>query len=212
MGPRGDAIVEFDWCVGRGPEDARRRRPDREHARHLHQRQRPGRRRRLQGPGGRETRRPQAGRPVPRRQVQQVRGRDPRAPDRPLAGPRQARNLVRTGQPGRFPRRLRRPHRPIQRPPRLPRQPEPARRPPRRRPRGRESFIEHANGLAVRRGPWKFIPASKGPRINSNTNTELGNDPAPQLYDLATDPGETRNVAADHPDILNLLRQDLTDR
>jgi hypothetical protein len=32
------------------------------------------------------------------------------------------------------------------------------------------------------------------------TNTELGNDPAAQLYDLAADTGETRNVAAEHQD------------
>lgn len=28
----------------------------------------------------------------------------------------------------------------------------------------------------------------------------MGNDPGPQLYDLRTDLGETRNVAAEHPE------------
>jgi arylsulfatase A-like enzyme len=76
-------------------------------------------------------------------------------------------------------------------------------------PTGRETLVEHGGGLAARRGNWKFIPASKGPRMNLHTNTELGNDPAPQLYDLAADPGETRNLAADHPEMLDRLRQDL---
>jgi arylsulfatase A-like enzyme len=76
-------------------------------------------------------------------------------------------------------------------------------------PAGRETLVEHGGGLAARRGNWKFIPASKGPRMNLHTNTELGNDPAPQLYDLAADPGETRNLVADHPEMLDRLRQDL---
>lgn len=76
-------------------------------------------------------------------------------------------------------------------------------------PAGRETLIEHANGLAVRRGRWKFIPMGQGPKVSANTRVELGNDPAPQLYDLAADPGETRNVAADHPAELDQLRADL---
>jgi hypothetical protein len=33
----------------------------------------------------------------------------------------------------------------------------------------------------------------------------LGNDPKPQLYDLATDIGETHNVAEEHPDVVARL-------
>lgn len=79
-------------------------------------------------------------------------------------------------------------------------------------PAGRESLIEHAGGLALRRGKWKFIPASDGPRKNVPTDTELGNDRAPQLYDLDADPGETRNLAAEHPEIAERLRRELDDR
>jgi arylsulfatase A-like enzyme len=79
-------------------------------------------------------------------------------------------------------------------------------------PVGRETLIEHAGGLAVRRGKWKFIPASYGPRKNVPTDTELGNDPSPQLYDLGTDPGEARNLAADHPEIVAELRRVLDSR
>jgi arylsulfatase A-like enzyme len=74
-------------------------------------------------------------------------------------------------------------------------------------PVGRESLIEHAGGLAVRHGKWKYIPASNGPRKNVPTDTELGNDPSPQLYDLDADPGEADNVAAAHPEIVAQLRQ-----
>jgi hypothetical protein len=36
--------------------------------------------------------------------------------------------------------------------------------------------------------------------VNVNTNTELGNDSMPQLYDLSRDPGEKQNVASGNPD------------
>ena len=36
--------------------------------------------------------------------------------------------------------------------------------------------------------------------FDPQTRTELGASPSPQLYNLATDPGETKNVAPEHPD------------
>jgi arylsulfatase A-like enzyme len=74
---------------------------------------------------------------------------------------------------------------------------------------GRESLVEHAGGLALRHGNWKFIPASNGPKKSGPTNVELGNDPKPQLYDLDADPGESRNVADGHTEILDQLRKEL---
>jgi arylsulfatase A-like enzyme len=65
---------------------------------------------------------------------------------------------------------------------------------------GRASLIEDANGQAVRAGTWKYIPPRKGPKRNANTNTELGNDPQGLLFDLATDPGETKNLITEHPE------------
>src|SRR5690606_20142984 len=65
---------------------------------------------------------------------------------------------------------------------------------------GREHLIEHANALSLRHGKWKYIEPRNAPRMNKATNTELGNDPAPQLYDLAADPGETHNLAPDRPE------------
>lgn len=49
-------------------------------------------------------------------------------------------------------------------------------------------------------GEWKYIEPSKGPKINKDTNTELGNLAEPQLYQLTKDPGETKNLAADYPE------------
>ena len=74
-------------------------------------------------------------------------------------------------------------------------------------PVGRDAVVEQAGGLAVRSGPWKFIPRSNGPRQSAATHTELGNDPAPQLYNLEADPGETHNVATDNPEIVDRLRK-----
>jgi arylsulfatase A-like enzyme len=77
-------------------------------------------------------------------------------------------------------------------------------------PVGRDLLVEHAGGLAIRRGKWKYIPGSDGPKKSGPTNTELGNDPEPQLYDLYADPGEAKNVAKHHPDVVRELRQELT--
>jgi len=52
----------------------------------------------------------------------------------------------------------------------------------------------------VRDGEWKFIPPANGQRLNSNTKTETGNAPEPQLFNLADDLGETNNLATAHPE------------
>lgn len=64
----------------------------------------------------------------------------------------------------------------------------------------RQSLVEHAGALALIEGDWKLIAPSKGRKLNPNTNTELGNDPSPQLYHLARDPGEKINLAARYPE------------
>ena len=65
---------------------------------------------------------------------------------------------------------------------------------------GRAELIEEAGALALRLGNWKYIEPNNKQTINKDTNTELGNDAVPQLYDLNTDPGEARNVASSNPD------------
>jgi len=56
-------------------------------------------------------------------------------------------------------------------------------------------LVEQGPTLALRSGKWKYIPPSKGLRVDRNVNIELGADPQPQLYNLETDVGETRNLA-----------------
>jgi len=71
----------------------------------------------------------------------------------------------------------------------------------------REWLVEHAsNGrLSLIKGDWKFIEPGPGVKIQVNTNTETGNDPLPQLYNLKTDLGEKKNAAAENPAIVKEL-------
>jgi hypothetical protein len=73
-------------------------------------------------------------------------------------------------------------------------------------PKGREWMIKQGiRTLSVTKGNWKYIEPSDGPAMNKLTNTELGNDPLPQLYDLSKDIGERNNLAAQHPEIVTAL-------
>jgi len=58
---------------------------------------------------------------------------------------------------------------------------------------GRDHLVEHANGLALRMGTWKFLPSMR-------LAPKKGGDHPAQLYDLSKDLGEKNNLAAAHPD------------
>jgi len=62
---------------------------------------------------------------------------------------------------------------------------------------GSEWLVEHSsNGrLSIIKGDWKFIEPGPGVKVQVNTNTETGNDPLPQIYNLRTDIGEKNNLA-----------------
>lgn len=70
---------------------------------------------------------------------------------------------------------------------------------------GRDHLVEHAGTLSLIKGYWKYIEPSKGPKVNRNVNIELGNDPQPQLYDLRNDLGEKHNLATKYPEIAKEL-------
>jgi arylsulfatase A-like enzyme len=74
--------------------------------------------------------------------------------------------------------------------------------------RGRDHVVQHAlNGrLGIRNAEWKYISPGPGPARNPNTHIELGNSLQPQLYHLKADPGETKNLAAEHPDKVEELK------
>ncbi len=69
-------------------------------------------------------------------------------------------------------------------------------------PTGRDHLVEHAGTLSLIKGPWKYIEPSRGARYSRNTNIELGNNPAPQLYNLTDDIGEKNNLASKYPGIV----------
>lgn len=77
--------------------------------------------------------------------------------------------------------------------------------------KGRQSLAEHATVLALIDGDWKLIEGSSKAAINKDTNTELGNKPDPQLYNLASDPGEQQNVAAKFPGRVQSMLAELND-
>lgn len=73
---------------------------------------------------------------------------------------------------------------------------------------GRQSLLQQDNGggnFGLRSGNWKLVrqkpgPKAKGPVVNER--------PAPgdQLFDLTNDPGEQHNIAAQHPETLQKLQ------
>jgi arylsulfatase A-like enzyme len=65
---------------------------------------------------------------------------------------------------------------------------------------GRAYVIEHSDRLALREGNWKYIEPARGAEpFKPLTGTETANSDEPQLYDLSNDAGEKKNVAAVHP-------------
>lgn len=64
--------------------------------------------------------------------------------------------------------------------------------------KGRNYVIESAGSLSVSDGTWKYITPNKGERFAVLTQTELGNNPQDQLYHLKNDRGEKINLAQQH--------------
>jgi arylsulfatase A-like enzyme len=80
---------------------------------------------------------------------------------------------------------------------------------------GRNWLVEHSGRLSIIKGDWKYIEPGKGERLLVETNTETGNDHLPQLYNLKNDIGEKINLADKYPaklkelaDLLKKIRDD----
>lgn len=73
----------------------------------------------------------------------------------------------------------------------------------------RDWIVEHAvNGrLSVVKDNWKYIEPGPGEKLYAHMNIESGNDTIPQLYNLKTDIGELNNLASDNPLIVSELTQ-----
>jgi arylsulfatase A-like enzyme len=71
----------------------------------------------------------------------------------------------------------------------------------------REWLMQHsANGrLSIVSEGWKLIEPGPGQKVNANVNIELGNDPEPQLFNLQEDPGEENNLAKENPEKVKML-------
>lgn len=69
---------------------------------------------------------------------------------------------------------------------------------------GREELVVEGMKAktVMRRNQWSYIPPYEGPAMNLATNTELGNAPDPQLYDLSQDIGQIKNVANENPELI----------
>jgi arylsulfatase A-like enzyme len=71
----------------------------------------------------------------------------------------------------------------------------------------RDHFVHQGISTnALIQGEWKYIVPSNQPKMNINTNTEMGTDPEPQLYNLTNDLGETKNLAKENPEKLKELK------
>ena len=73
----------------------------------------------------------------------------------------------------------------------------------------REALVHHSGGgmFAIRQGPWKLC-FGLGPAGFSGGFIGQGpGDPAGQLYNLQDDPGETKNVYFDNPDVVEQLTE-----
>lgn len=70
----------------------------------------------------------------------------------------------------------------------------------------RSYLVEHAGVLGIVKDNWKYIEPGNGPAKDNNVNIELGNDRAPQLYDLSNDMGERNNLADKNPQKVKALQ------
>lgn len=79
-------------------------------------------------------------------------------------------------------------------------------------------FAANQSLAAIRQGNWKLFLAAppagaKGKTGKAARGAKAKARPSgPALYDLASDPGETKDVAADHPDIVARLRAEAAAR
>jgi len=73
--------------------------------------------------------------------------------------------------------------------------------------KGREYLVLQNvhNNLSIENDRWKYIVPSSMPAYGKETNTEYGNLPQDQLYDLSVDRGEKVNVAKNNPLIVAKL-------
>lgn len=74
---------------------------------------------------------------------------------------------------------------------------------------GREELVlEATSRTALRKGEWVMIPPYKGPAVQTQVNIELGNSLEFQLYNLKDDIGQQNNLAKENPEKLQEMISD----
>lgn len=77
--------------------------------------------------------------------------------------------------------------------------------------KGRENLVQEAQGkLAYRQGEWAYIPPYPGPAVAKWTNADLGNSSEEQLYNLNSDLGERENLAKSNTAKLEEMKKNFT--
>lgn len=71
-----------------------------------------------------------------------------------------------------------------------------------------ELVIEATTRTAYRQGDWVLIPPYKGSAINRSVNIELGNDADFQLFNLTEDLSQQKDLSKSHPDKLKRMLED----
>jgi arylsulfatase A-like enzyme len=71
-----------------------------------------------------------------------------------------------------------------------------------------EMILEAASRNALRKGDWLMIPPHKGPAVQNQVNIELGNSTEFQLYNLKDDIGQQNNIARTNPEKLQEMISD----
>lgn len=75
---------------------------------------------------------------------------------------------------------------------------------------GRELMVEESQILSLRKGNWKYIPATEVTADwMERKGIEGGLQNTPQLYDLSSDPGEQNNLAEEKPELVEEMDVDL---
>lgn len=71
-------------------------------------------------------------------------------------------------------------------------------------------MLEEARGLALRKGSWKYIPGmTRTKRLKDGTKKQVKGKA--ELYNLANDIGEQKNVATQYPEVVKAMDQKLND-
>ena len=162
MGPRGDALVEFDWCVGEILKTLDRLKLTENTLIILTSDNGPVIDDGYKDGALEKLGQPQAIRPVARRKVQSLRGWHPSAIYRPLAGARQARRIARPCLTGGFDREPGRLNRPAAGGQRSARQPRYSARTAWAIPAGPRAHRRTRRRLGAARGPLEVYRAAAG--------------------------------------------------